>query len=284
MTLLVGAAVAGLLVVLVVGVVLVIHGFSFAPGTCAEAERKAYAEFPQYGGVDKVPEASAVGGGCAIYYDTRSSQEQVAAYYTEQLKAHGWEVEQSEHVTTVFDVKKRTFEEVEVTARRGDFFYSVLFESHAYYDPPRPGVHVAVHVFENKNAPPPCGAEEKAVLAEFPQYGGKEVGQELLTSSQRGKPVGYCATAYLAHGASEEQVLGYYEDELTERGWEVQRFPTDRGGRVEGDRDGLRYEASYSRFPEERATDVRIEVYRVGEVLRTNPAHSVKQPPRGVPR
>jgi hypothetical protein len=260
--LLAGAAVAGLLVVLVVGAVLVVRGSFLAPGSCTEEERKVYAEFPQYGGIDREPEASAVGGACTMVYDTQSSQGQAAGYYAQQLEAHGWEVEQSASEITVIDVKKRTFETITLTARRDNYFYTVEFESRAYYDPPRPGVHVAVYVFENKDAPPPCGSEEKAVLAEFPHYGGKEIGQNLGTSSVRDKPRGFCATTYLAQGASEDEVLGYYEDELTERGWKVQRFSTDKGGRVEGERDGLRYVVSYSRFPEERATDVRIEVYR----------------------
>jgi hypothetical protein len=99
------------------------------------------------------------------------------------LEAHGWDVEQREYETTVSGPKKRTFDEVEITARRGDFFYGVLFESHAYYIPPRPGVHVAVHVRKSsKKPPPPCGSEEKAALSEFPHYGGAEVGRNLKLS------------------------------------------------------------------------------------------------------
>ena len=122
-------------------------------------------------------------------------------------------------------------------------------------------MHVAVHVFENKSAPPPCGSEEKAALAEFAHYGGKEVGKDLSTFS-RSKPKGKCVTSYLARGAPQEQVLAHYEEKLTEHGWKVQRFATDRGGRLEGSRDDLRYVVRYSRFPEERATDIRVEVYR----------------------
>jgi hypothetical protein len=256
------AAVAGLglLVILLVGALLVLGGF-FSPGTCNEEERKVYAEFPQYGNTKKEPQPFTQSGGCSIFYDTRASQERVAEYYTERLEANGWEVEQTQHETTVFDAKKRTFEEVEITARRGDFFYSVLFESHQYYDPPRPGVHVAAHVFKNENAPPPCGSKEKAALAKFPHYGGKEVGKGLTTFS-RSKPKGKCVTTYLAEEASQEQVLSYYEEKLTEHGWKVEQFSTDRGARLVGSRNGLRYAVHYSRFPEERATDIRIEVYR----------------------
>jgi hypothetical protein len=252
----------GLLIILLVGALLVLRSFFFATGTCNEEERKVYAEFPQYGNINKEPHPFLDTGGCAVRYDTRASQERVAQYYVERLKAHGWQVEQTVADVTVSDPKKRTVDEINITARRGDFFYNVLFESHEYYIPPRPGAHVAVHVFERRNAPPPCGSEEKAVLAEFPHYGGKEVGKELGTFSLRGKPEGFCVTTYPAQEASEEQVLGYYDAKLTEHGWKVQRFPTDRGGRIEGSRDGLRYMVHYSRFPEEHATDVRIEVYR----------------------
>jgi hypothetical protein len=223
-------------------------------------ERKAFDEFPQYGGREMEPQPSLESGSCAVFYDTPASQERVASYYTERLEARGWEVEQREYETTVSGPKKRTFDEVEIMARRGDFFYEVFFESHRYYDPPRPGVHVAVHVSKNENAPPPCGSKEKAALAEFSHYRGKKV-EDLGTFSLRGKPKGFCVTTYLAEGASEEQVLSYYEKKLTKHGYKVQRFPTDRGGRIEASRDGLRYVVKYSRFPEEHATDIRVEVY-----------------------
>ncbi len=149
--------------ILVVGAPLVVGGFSSASGVCTEEERKVYTEFPQYGSVNKEPQRFPESGGCAVFYDTRASQERVAGYYAEQLRAHGWEVEQGEYETTVFDAKKRTFEEVEITARRGDFFYNVLFESHQYYDPPRPGVHVAVHVFKSSKKTPIPHAVRRSV-------------------------------------------------------------------------------------------------------------------------
>jgi hypothetical protein len=227
---------------------------------CSGEEQEVFAEFVQYGGREMEPQPSLESGSCAVFYDTPASQERVANYYTERLEARGWEVEQREYETTVSGPKKRTFDEVEIMARRGDFFYEVFFESHRYYDPPRPGVHVAVHVSKNENAPPPCGSKEKAALAEFSHYRGKKV-EDLGTFSLRGKPKGFCVTTYLAEGASEEQVLSYYEKKLTKHGYKVQRFPTDRGGRIEASRDGLRYVVKYSRFPEEHATDIRVEVY-----------------------
>ena len=141
------AALVGLLIFLLVGTFYLVGGFSFI-GSCSEEERKVYAEFPQFGDAKIEPEPFQETGGCAAFYDTQASQEQVAEYYTRQLKDNGWEVERLESETTVLEGEKETFEEVEIIASRGDFFYNVLFESHQYYDPPRPGVHVAVHVFD----------------------------------------------------------------------------------------------------------------------------------------
>ena len=243
--------------ILLVGAPLAVGGFFPASGVCTEEEREVYAEFPQYGNINKGPQPFPESGGCAVYYDTRASQEQVAGYYAEQLKGHGWKVEQGEHETTVFDAKKRTFEEVEITARRGDFFYNVLFESHQYYDPPRPGVHVAVHVFKSsKKTPTSCGSEERAALAEFSHYGGKEVGKDLESSPLPGRARGACVTGYPARGASPEQISTYYEEKLSEHGWKVKQSPEQ----IEGSRDGLRYVVRYWRNP--GSTEVEVQVFK----------------------
>lgn len=148
------AAVGG--VVLVVGLVLagLVLPYTVASMTaCSEKERAAFKEFPHYGNVKKEPEPFGESGGCAVFYDTADSQERVADYYTKQLKAHGWKANTRSYETTVLLEERdeqKTFQEVEITARRGDFFYNVLFESHAYYNPPRPGVHVAVHLSEKE--------------------------------------------------------------------------------------------------------------------------------------
>ncbi len=141
------ATVSGLLVVLLVGTLLVVGGFSFLPGTCSEEERKVYAEFPQFGNVKKEPEPFSETGGCAVVYDTQASQERVAEYYMEQLKAHGWKVEQTVSEATLME-SGRTAQWIDIMARRDDYYYEVLFESHELYEPPGPGAHVAVHVFE----------------------------------------------------------------------------------------------------------------------------------------
>jgi hypothetical protein len=242
--------------ILLVGAPLAVRGFSSASGVCTGEERKVYAEFPQYGNINKEPQGFPESGGCAVFYDTRASQERVAEYYAEQLRAHGWGVEKREYETTVSGAKKRTFEEVEITARRGDFSYNVLFESHEYYDPPRPGVHVAVHVFKSsKKASASCGSEEKAALAEFSHYGGKEVGEDLEASPLPGKARGACVTGYPARGASQEQVSTYYEEKLTGHGWEVEQSPEE----TQGSRDGLRYVVRYWRNP--GSTEVEVQVF-----------------------
>ena len=242
--------------ILLVGVPVAVRGFTSASGVCTQEEQKVYAQFPQYGNINKEPQRFPESGGCAVFYDTQASQERVAGHYVEQLKAHGWEVQQREYETTVSGAEKRTFEEVEITARRGNFVYNVLFESHEYYDPPRPGVHVAVHVFKSsKKTPASCGSEEKAALAEFSHYGGKEVGEDLEASPLPGKARGACVTGYPARGASQEQVSTYYEEKLTEHGWEVKQSPEE----TEGSRDGLHYVVHYWRNP--GSTEVEVQVF-----------------------
>ena len=106
-----------------------------------------YAEFPQFGNIKKEPEPFSESGGCAVFYDTQASQERVAEYYMEQLKAHGWKVEQTVSESTLVE-SGRTVQSVDIMARRNKFFYEVLFESHKSYGQPPPGAHVAVHVVE----------------------------------------------------------------------------------------------------------------------------------------
>lgn len=146
------ATVSGLLiVVLLVGTWLVVGGFlggfSFLSGACSEEERNLYAEFPQFGNVRKEPEPFSETGGCAAFYDTQAPQERVAQYYMEQLRAHGWKVEQETSEATL-EESGRTARSIDIMARRNGYYYEVLFESHELYDPPRPGADVAVHVFE----------------------------------------------------------------------------------------------------------------------------------------
>jgi hypothetical protein len=103
-----------------------------------------------------------------------------------------------------------------------------------------------------------CDAGEKAVLLEFPQYGGKVVGKdikgplggEVVNFPPLQAPPPGCDLMFANRHASLEQVSAYYEKRLTEHGWKVKRFPVDREGEfeyphVDGVRDGLRYEVHY---------------------------------------
>jgi hypothetical protein len=109
-----------------------------------------------------------------------------------------------------------------------------------------------------------CDAEEKAALVEFPQYGGRVVekdiegplgGEELNFPPLQEPPPG-CELGFTDRQATSKQVAAYYEKQLTEHGWKVERFPVspDPGSeepgdfiypRVDGARDGLRYEVHY---------------------------------------
>lgn len=144
----VAVAVAGV-VVLIVGLLVAALVLPYMWGSltaCSEEERTVFQEFPHYGGVEREPEPFAESGGCAVFYDTEAPQERVANYYTEQLEAHGWEVEQTVTEATLMEPEIKTAPSIDITAHRGDFFYEVLFESHELYDPPGPGAHVAVHL------------------------------------------------------------------------------------------------------------------------------------------
>lgn len=116
---------------------------------CAEEEKVVFEEFPHYGGVERGLESSAESGGCAVFYDTKASQERVAEYYMEQLESHGWKAEQMVSEATLTE-SGRTAPSIDIMAQRGDFFYNILFESHELYDPPGPGAHVAVHLSKDE--------------------------------------------------------------------------------------------------------------------------------------
>ncbi|MBA3430312.1 MAG: hypothetical protein H0U16_02370 [Actinobacteria bacterium] len=216
---------------------------------CGEEQRTALSEFPQYGGIEKEPGPSSLGEGCALFYNTSAPPEKVAAYFAEQLEEHGWEVE---HQLKAKGDGSEQFGGTLVTAYRDGLRYDAGYESLEFYDPPRPGTHVAVHVFEDRRKKKlSCGSEEKAALAEFPHYGGKELGNRPLP----GKTKGACVISYPAKGASREQVSAYYEEKLAEHGWKVEQS-TDE---TRASRDGLRYVVHYWRNPDD--TEVEVQVF-----------------------
>jgi hypothetical protein len=114
---------------------------------CDEEERAAFSEFPRYGGVEKSPQANSESGGCALFYNTSAPPAEVAAYLAEELKGHGWKVE---HQLKARGDGSDQFSGTLVTAHRDGLTYDAYYESLEFYKPPRPGTHVAVHVFEHR--------------------------------------------------------------------------------------------------------------------------------------
>ena len=136
---------AALGVVLVGGLLAAAVFFGLSPflGACNDEEKAVFAEFPQYGGVRPDPEAFPESGGCATWLDTEDPKEAVRAYYDEQLTSHGWVLEK-----VPSEVAEQEVGGTIVYARRDGFAYEVSFENRRFYTPPRPGVHLAVHVWE----------------------------------------------------------------------------------------------------------------------------------------
>jgi hypothetical protein len=109
-----------------------------------------------------------------------------------------------------------------------------------------------------------CHAQEKAVLMEFPQYGGRVVGKdirgplggEILTFPPLQEPPPGCALEFTDRQATSNQVAAYYGKQLSEHGWKVERFPVSQDPQSEepgdfiyphvvGTRNDLRHEVHY---------------------------------------
>jgi hypothetical protein len=95
----------------------------------------------------------------------------------------------------------------------------------------------------------PCSAEEKAVLAEFPQYGN-------LPMKPATGPHGECSVRYKTPDPP-DKVMGYFVENLRSRGWRVQPTPRwsfeQQGGSLGGTlllawRDGFVYQVHYERL------------------------------------
>jgi hypothetical protein len=110
---------------------------------CGEEERAAFSEIPQYGGAEGSPESDSMSGGCVATYETSAPPEEIAAYLSERLRQQGWTVEDQMQV-------EGNTEGGFVTAHRDGLKYSADYESLRIYDPPRPGTHVVVRVFEDR--------------------------------------------------------------------------------------------------------------------------------------
>lgn len=114
---------------------------------CGSEERAAFAEFPQYGRVEVEPKSDPQSYGCYVSYEISAPPEKVATYLSEQLEEHGWTVESR------LDVEgdgSNQFEGTLVRARRDGLAYEAGFESLRFYEPPRPGTHVVIHLWKNE--------------------------------------------------------------------------------------------------------------------------------------
>lgn len=61
-------------------------------GGCSESQIRVFREFPQYGGRQLEPEYNSQG--CFVAFTTEGPPESVRGYYTQQLTARGWTLDQ----------------------------------------------------------------------------------------------------------------------------------------------------------------------------------------------
>ena len=126
----------------------------------------------------------------------------------------------------------------------------------------------------------PCDFGESALLAEFPQYGGKEAGQELVvrgyglgdwlnSSLAPGRWGQGCSVSYEPPGPQVE-VLAYYRRQLSEHGWNVKPVHGEPGvGKdsptqyLSAYRDGYRYEVRSDRAARGYGPRLYVEVIKV---------------------
>ena|SRR3712207_6742826 len=121
---------------------------------CSAQERSVIKEFPHYGNVKPKVIGNAEMTGCGVAYNTDASQQRVANYYVEQLRAHGWQAHQEEAGVAYVERTETTLKEPQrkkvpllgVVARRRDFLYTVDFETGESVENPGSGVHVVAYV------------------------------------------------------------------------------------------------------------------------------------------
>lgn len=114
-----------------------------------------------------------------------------------------------------------------------------------------------------------CTDEKRAILGEFPQYGGQEIEPEpdVATSA--------CVVRFTTTDP-EEEIFAYYSERLRENGWEVEREPppysevtesTEPGATTAANiqssglsarRGGYLYRISYT--PQPRSDDARVVI------------------------
>jgi hypothetical protein len=140
--------VVGVVLLVMVGFVVLVLAIAAFPivldrTACSAAEKRVFAELPHYGGIRLQPSGQADAGSCMATYRAPTSAEGVLAYYQWALGTRGWTL-QPPHTNPGSDLQGREFRSGELSARRGDYTYAVLYESGAALQ--SGGTHVAVHV------------------------------------------------------------------------------------------------------------------------------------------
>jgi hypothetical protein len=138
----------GVVGVVIVGVVLLVFAILALPivldlTACSAAEKRVFAEFAHYGGIRLQPAGQADAGSCMATYRAPASDQDVLAYYQGALRTRGWTL-QPPQTNAGSDIQGRELRSGELSARRGDYTYTVLYESGPGLQ--GGGTHVAVHV------------------------------------------------------------------------------------------------------------------------------------------
>lgn len=111
-----------------------------------------------------------------------------------------------------------------------------------------------------------CSDEERAIFGEFAQFGGR-------TPEPEGNPQLNSCAAYFDVSAPNEEILGYYREQLREHGWRIEWQGGDDNEIVATrKRDGYYYQVETEPLQEGReighggTTHVAVHVARFSEV------------------
>jgi hypothetical protein len=140
--------VVGVVIVVIVGFMILVLAIAALPivldlTACSAAEKRVFAELPHYGGIRLQPSGQADAGSCMATYRAPTSEDGVLAYYQRGLRTGGWTL-QPPQTNAGSDTQGREFRSGELHARRGDYTYTVVYESGVALQ--GGGTHVAVHV------------------------------------------------------------------------------------------------------------------------------------------
>jgi hypothetical protein len=104
------------------------------------------AEVPHYGGARVWSSGNAEVGSCMITYRAPAAEAPVLAHYRQTLAARGWALEPAQ-ASTATDAEGRVLRTGELSARRGNDRFTVLYESGPALR--GGGTHVAVYASRN---------------------------------------------------------------------------------------------------------------------------------------